>query len=237
VACAPQGAGFDLAALVLSGNDAEIILRDATGAESRGGFPVGTSVRGVRGLAVTAAESLVVAIEDDNRWLLRRYNPIGEVRAEQEMSGEIAAMALTADGVLVLTAVLAGEPRSLEVQAHYVSDLTRFRDPVPVVAAERLPGGLFSRIALSDCALAWPELRQDASGVVDLRVIDLDSEGMPAGTSRFLNAVTEGYHFAPTAACFSPTRAYASFISITDTAALSGGVRIRQIPPAPTELE
>jgi hypothetical protein len=106
-----------------------------------------------------------------------------------------------------------------------------------VVTADRLPEGLFSRVALSDCAVAWPELRQDASGVVDLRVLDLDSEGNPSGASRFLNAVTDGYHFAPTAACFSPTRAYASFISITDTAALSGGVRIRQIPPAPTALE
>jgi hypothetical protein len=235
VACAPQDADFDLAAVVLDGSDATMILRDETGAGSRGAFPVGTSVRNVRGLAVTADSSIVVALEEGNRWMLKRFDQLGDLHAEADLNGEVAAMTLTADGVLVLSAVRAGE--SLEIQAHYVADLTSFRDPAPVVTADRLPEGLFSRVALSDCAVAWPELRQDASGVVDLRVLDLDSEGNPSGASRFLNAVTDGYHFAPTAACFSPTRAYASFISITDTAALSGGVRIRQIPPAPTALE
>lgn len=238
IACAPQDADYDLAMVVLDGDQAQLTLCAEEGAPVAGPFPVGSSeVRRLRGAAVAPDGSVLIAMQDGARWTVVRVDPDGEVAAESEVEGEIAAMALTADGALALTATISGDPLSLQVGAHYVSDLAPVGQPIPVVSAELLPSGLFSRIAIGDCAIVWPELRSDGSGAVDLRVQDLGTDGSPIGASRFLNGVTEGFHFAPTAACFSPTRAYASFVSITDTAALSGGVKIRQIPPAPSAAD
>ncbi len=220
---APMGAAIAVASR--TGSNLGLRILDESGLPAAGplglGMGIASGVSTVVGITVTR-DAIVVAWRDGTGSRLGRFGFDGAPGGVVTLDADVLAVALTGDGSRVLTL----QRRGLEVyQVSYFLDL----NPTGVEASlGRTIAG--SRVSLSACVAAWPEVRPDGSGRTDLRFAALDADGRAIGDPHLLNAETAGDHLAPTAVCASPTRAYATFFGRGSPTDATGRLRIRRIP-------
>jgi hypothetical protein len=237
-AVAPAGEIFAISTIIVDGQHLWFRWYDATGAllGEIDRKPPG-ALRRVRGLVVGQMGFMVAAVETDQGWFLMHVSAEPDVETVDPVPiGEVAAIGLTSDQVFVL--VVQRVDDDIVIQPYYATTLGTPSAAAVLADAERVPIGLFSRITVSSCAAAWPERRADGSDAVDIRVQDIDQDGLPVRTTRLINSDYSGIHFAPTVACMAqtvaslPSLAYATFVA-SDTSGNNASLKLRKLVPAP----
>lgn len=142
---------------------------------------------------------------------------------------EIRAIARSFDGSRLFLA-LADSTGRLSTESRFAGDLVVAEQSGVLAKLPFLAAQPRAQVSMAECALVWPELRDDGSDSVDLRVQRLDSSGLPVGPSHIVNVDVEGNHYAPTAVCPSPLRAYVAFYAESISDPLSGKLMVRRAP-------
>jgi len=177
---------------------------------------------------VTTADAFVVGARSAEKTLLAKSGPGGEGYLEATLDGQARAIARSIDGNLVFLANDLGGTLSLE--SHFAGDLAPAGGFARFGKLPFVPEHPRARVSISECAIAWPEIRDDGSGLVDLRVELLDDNGRPRSSPVYANIDDSGDHYSPTAVCVSPTRAYVAFFAEMPDNPVTGTLRVRRVP-------
>ncbi len=216
--------------------DAGVVVHthDETGATLAGPFtnPALQRVNRIVGLAVTPNETVTLALNGNGSWLVQMSTQTGAVIHEERLTGIAMSMSPSADGSRLLVASVMGinDEATLQLETFSVQRPTRIGAPSVVDRFPLIPGVVTSRVSLSTCAMAWPVIRSDGSGVTDVRFQELDIDGRPAGESHLANIGRDGQHFAPTAVCLSSTRAFLTFFDSANPTGPTGRLSLRRMP-------
>jgi len=206
---------------------------DAGGALGQKTVAIPRGLRRITGFAAAAEGVLLAAVDtmEGNAFLLR-HRP-DDSDGDALAVDHVEAMSLSADQSRLFTVQRNGD---LFVQSYEVATFTPAGEPQRLVAADQVPEGFFGGVAISSCAVAWPQFRDDGADErsVDLRVQDLDSTSALQRSSRLANGEVDHDHFAPSLACLSPSRAYTTFL-VADAGDATGEIKLRQVPSAPID--
>lgn len=241
VACdSSKTARLPIVSAALAENRVVVYGHDETGnnVTKRIESPGLTPVNGIAGIVVTPDETLALAVNGNGARLvqisLRNDNSLGSVVSEQPLTGTPVAMSRTADGsrLLVATVRNAGDPRrgELLLQAFSSKNPAPSGDPVRVAPYPFTAGDPASHVALSSCAIAWPQRRTDGTNLTDIWFNQLDLDQKPTGEPHVANVSQEGHHWAPSIVCLSTQRVYATFFSGPDTHAANATLTMRRLP-------
>ncbi len=196
-----------------------------------------TPVTGLVGIVVTPNDTLSLVVKGNTSRLVQislASNP-APVVAEQRLTGTPVAVSLNADGSRILVASVSdlGDPEkgTLVLQSFSaVSPSPTTPEPVPIARFPFTAGDPASGVALSSCAIAWPERRADGSKLTDVWYSQIDLEQKPAGTPRLAHVSQDGHHWAPSLACFSATRIVATMFAGDNPRGDSANLTIRRLP-------
>jgi hypothetical protein len=208
---------------VLVDNRVVVYGHDDTGAllTARIEIPALTSVTALVGAVVTPNETLSLVVTGNEDRLVQislgNDDSLGTLVAEQTLSGVPVAMSTTADGsrILVATVTDAGDPEkgTLRLQAFSASNPTPTTpEPIKVAPFPFVIGDPASRVALSSCAVAWPQARADGLSAIDVWYSQLDFDQKPS-PPHVAHVSQENSHWSPSIACFSATNIMATMLT------------------------
>lgn len=201
--------------------------------------PALTGTASLVGVVVTPNETLSLAVTGNGSRLiqisLKNDATLGTRVAEQALSGLPVAMSLTADGSRILVATVS-DPSDLDKSKLQLEVFSAANPaptspaPIKIAPFPFVAGAPGSRVALSSCAIAWPQLRADDSQLVDVWFSQLDFDQKPTDVPHVAHVSQDGNHWSPSLACFSSSSIFATMLTGVSVQGDSAHMMLRRLP-------
>ncbi len=200
--------------------------------------PALTPLTGLLGIVVTPNETVALVVKGNGSRLIqismKNDATLGTKIAEQTLVGTPVAMSLNADGSRIVVATVSdfGDPEkgALSVQTFSAVNPSPTHAPVAIARYPFTAGDPAGGVALSSCAIAWPQKRADGTGVTDVWYTLLDLGQQPTGTPHLAHVAQDGHHWAPSLACFSQSRVLATMFAGASPRAPTATLVLRRLP-------